>query len=277
MRRPRSSADWASNSKPAVTFFRLVIEYDGSDFSGWQIQPGRRTVQGELEQALAVILRAPVRLQGAGRTDAGVHALGQAASFEADTDISPDRLRKGLSALAGPDIAVVEAAAAPAGFNARFDSIGKHYRYAILNRPSPSPLRRKTRFFVPQPLHIEDMRKAAALLVGEHDFGGFRARDCERKTTVRRLGQVSVTQSGDDILIDVKGDAFLKNMVRILAGTLVDVGLSRRTLQSVRDALDTQDRTLAGRTAPASGLTLVSVFYPPQWTRPRRAERTDDE
>jgi tRNA pseudouridine38-40 synthase len=113
------------------------------------------------------------------------------------------------------------------------------------------------------------MNRAAALLQGEHDFGGFRAKDCERKTTVRRLSEVQVTRFNDDIFIDVRGDAFLKNMVRIIAGTLVDVGLGRRTLQSVNDALATQDRTLAGRTAPAAGLTLVSVFYPEGWIRSR--------
>lgn len=252
-----------------MTVFRLVIEYDGTDFSGWQVQPGRRTVQGVLEDALAVILKGPVRLQGAGRTDAGVHALGQAASFESDFPITPERLRKGLSALARPDIAVVEAAEAPSGFNARFDAVGKHYRYAVLNRPSPSPLRLKTRWFVHRKLDLDLMGGAADLLVGEHDFKGFRAQDCERETTVRRLSQVSVTAHGDEILIDVKGDAFLKNMVRIIAGTLVDVGLGRRTIQSVRDALMQGERTFAGRTAPAPGLTLVRVFYAESWIRPR--------
>ena len=258
-----------------MTAFRLVIEYIGTGFSGWQIQPGQRTVQGVLEQALATVLRVPVRLQGAGRTDAGVHALGQTASFETDVSISPDRLRKGLTALARPDIAVVEAAPAPPGFNARFDAEGKHYRYAILNRPSPSPLRANTRFFVPQLLDIEAVRRAAALLEGEHDFAGFRAQDCERKTTVRRLHRVAVTCVDDDIFVDVEGDAFLKNMVRIIAGTLVDVGLGKRTLQSVQDALDTGDRTRAGRTAPAGGLTLVSVFYPEGWRRSRRFVAAD--
>ena len=258
-----------------MTAYRLVIEYNGTGFSGWQVQPGRRTVQGVLEQSLAVVLRESVRLQGAGRTDAGVHALGQTASFETDASITPDRLRKGLTALSRPDIAVVEAAEAPSGFNARFDAEGKHYRYAILNRPSPSPLRANTRFFVPQPLDTAAMQRAAALLEGEHDFAGFRAQDCERETTVRRLHRVVVSCVEDDIFIDVEGDAFLKNMVRILAGTLVDVGLGKRTLQSVREALETGDRSRAGRTAPAGGLTLVEVFYPKEWRRPRRFT-TDD-
>jgi tRNA pseudouridine38-40 synthase len=252
-----------------VTVFRLVIEYDGTNFSGWQTQPGRRTVQGVLEQALFVMLKTPIRLQGAGRTDAGVHALGQVASFEADTDIIPERLRKGLCALARPDVSVVEAKVAPLGFNARFDALGKHYRYAIFSRPSPSPLRSTDRYFVPQPLNLDAMRTAASFLVGEHDFAAFRAKDCERETTVRRLSEVSVTEIKDDLFIDVKGDAFLKNMVRIIAGTLVDVGRGRLALQSVQEALRTGDRTAAGRTAPPNGLTLISVFYPIEWIRPR--------
>jgi tRNA pseudouridine38-40 synthase len=252
-----------------VTTYRLVIEYDGTNFSGWQTQPGLRTVQGVLEQALLVLLKKPVRLQGAGRTDAGVHALGQAGSFETDAPILEDRLRKGLCALCRPDIAVVEAVIAPLGFNARFDALGKHYRYAIFNRPSPSPLRARDRWFVPQAIDLTAMRAAADSLVGEHDFAAFRAKDCERETTVRRLSEVSVARVDDNLFINVKGDAFLKNMVRIIAGTLIEVGLGRRDLQSVREALRTGDRTAAGRTAPALGLTLVSVFYPLTWLRTR--------
>ncbi len=252
-----------------MTVFRLVIEYDGTDFSGWQIQPGRHTVQGVLEQALFTILKVPVRLQGAGRTDAGVHALGQCASFEAETELSCTRIRKGLTAIAGPKISAVELEEAPPGFNARFDAIGKHYRYVIFNRPSPSPILRNTSFFVPQKLNIVAMQEAAALLVGTHDFAGFRSSDCERKTTVRHLSKVEVNISDSIINIDVRGDAFLKNMVRIIAGTLVDVGLGRHSVSSVQEALDTGDRKLAGRTAPALGLTLMSVEYPDGWIRNR--------
>ena len=255
-----------------MAFYRLVVEYDGTNFSGWQKQPGRRTVQGALEDALHVVLRQKIKLQGAGRTDAGVHALGQTASFETDAPVMTERLRKGLTALAGPDVAVISAEPAPSGFNARFDAMGKHYRYSVLCRPSPSPLRLKTRYFVSHPLCLDAMQEAAALLVGEHDFAAFRAADCERETTVRRLTEVALTRpdADGDLHIDVKGDAFLKNMVRIIAGTLVDVGLRRRTPASVRQALECGERTLAGRTAPALGLCLVAVFYPPGWIRDRR-------
>lgn len=207
-----------------MTVFRLVIEYDGAGFSGWQIQPGQRTVQGVLESAIQTMLRTPTRLQGAGRTDAGVHALGQSASFETDVVIDPLRLRKGLCALARPDIAVVEADVAPEGFNARFDAAGKHYRYTVLNRSAPSPLLGATSFFVPYPLDRKKMADAARLLIGEHDFKGFRSADCGRENTIRHITDMTLIDDGDRLSIDVKGTAFLKNMVRILAGTLVDVG-----------------------------------------------------
>ncbi len=216
------------------------------------------------------MLRREVPLQGAGRTDAGVHALGQVASFECDTDITPERLERSLSGIAGPEISVVEAAVAPRGFNARFDSTGKHYRYQIISRRSPSPLNRRTAHFVPQKLDFETMRQAAAQLIGEHDFAGFRAADCERENTIRTLSEVSVNPGANGMItIDVKGTAFLKNMVRIIAGTLIDIGKGRLPPDTITRVLQTGDRTLGGPTAPAQGLTLVEVFYPQGWIRER--------
>jgi tRNA pseudouridine38-40 synthase len=253
-----------------VSVFRLTIEYDGTDFSGWQAQPSIRTVQGVLEEALKTVLRQSTKLQGAGRTDAGVHALGQVASFECETDLQPERIMRGVSALAGPDVAVVEAAVAPDGFNARFDSVGKHYRYQILSRPSRSPLLGRFSAFVPQKLDVRLMRAAAAHLVGRHDFAGFRAADCERETTEREIKDVSITEGERGLIsVDVKGDAFMKNMVRIIAGTLIDVGRKKLSPEIVPEVFKTGDRTLAGQTAPAQGLTLMEVFYPEGWIRRR--------
>ncbi|MCP4606749.1 MAG: tRNA pseudouridine(38-40) synthase TruA [Proteobacteria bacterium] len=243
--------------------FRLVIEYDGTDFSGWQIQPRVRTVQGVLEQGLSVMLRKDIKIQGASRTDAGVHALGQVASFKSDTDIPLERLRRSLTALVRPDVSIVDAAIASEGFNARFNSTGKHYRYQILARPTPSPLIRHMATFVPQKLDLECMREAASRLTGQHDFAGFRAADCDRDTTVRELYEISITRDERDLVrVDVKGNAFLKNMVRIIAGTLIDVGKGRLSTETIDKVLETGDRKLAGPTAPALGLTLVEVFYP---------------
>jgi tRNA pseudouridine38-40 synthase len=257
-----------------VPTYRLKIEYLGSGFAGWQIQPGQRTVQGVLTEALATVLREPVSLQGASRTDAGVHALGQAASFETDVQIEPGRLVRGLSALARPDAAVIEAALAPDGFNARFDSIGKRYRYRVLNRSAPSPLHGAACWHVPQPIDRALMRRAAASLVGTHDFAGFRAADCGRPTTERELTRVEMSTRGDALLeIAVEGTAFLKNMVRIIAGTLVDIGLGKLEPGVVDEVLTTGDRGRAGQTAPAHGLTLVEVLFPDGWLRERRSAR----
>jgi tRNA pseudouridine38-40 synthase len=251
-----------------VPTFRLTIEYDGTDFSGWQIQPQVRTVQGVLEEGLATMLRTPVRIQGAGRTDAGVHARGQVASFEAETDLSPERIQKGLSALCRPDVSVVEAAVAPDGFNARFDAQGKHYRYRVLCRRTPSPLERKTCYFVPQPLDGDAMKAAAERLVGAHDFRGFRASDCGREKTVCHLSEVSLKRDDRGLLtIDVRGNFFLKYMVRIIAGTLIDIGRGRKQPEVIQAIFDTGDRTLAGITAPPGGLTMMQVYYPEGWIR----------
>jgi tRNA pseudouridine38-40 synthase len=222
-----------------------------------------------MEAALATILRQKTALQGAGRTDAGVHAVGQTASFVTEAAITPDRLRKGITALCRPDVAVVEAAASPEGFNARFDAVGKHYRYTILNRAAPSPLLQNRVFFVPAPLDLAPMRRAAQLLVGEHDFAGFRSSDCERTNTVRKMQEIVISRNDAVIHIDVKGTAFLKNMVRIIAGTLVDVGRGRLSVADVQSVRDAKDRKLAGQTAPAHGLTLQEVFYPKGWLRKR--------
>jgi tRNA pseudouridine38-40 synthase len=254
-----------------VPTFRLTIEYDGACFSGWQIQPDAKTVQGSLEAALATILRKPVRIQGAGRTDAGVHALGQVGSFHAETDLPPERLQKGLTALAGPDIAVVDAAVAPDGFNARFDSNGKHYRYAILSRKTPSPLLGRTSHFIPYALDVSAMRRAAKALIGEHDFKGFRAADCERENTICNISEVTITTAPNGILsIDVKGIAFLKYMVRVISGTLIEIGRGKMGPERIDTIFETRDRTLAGPTAPSQGLTLVEVFYPEGWIRATR-------
>jgi tRNA pseudouridine38-40 synthase len=254
-----------------VPTYRLKIEYDGSEFAGWQSQPDQRTVQGVLTDALATIARRPIGIQGASRTDAGVHALGQVASFETELELEPARLVRGLSALARPGAAVVEAALAPPGFNARFDAQGKRYRYRVLNRSAPSPLHGASAWHVPQPLDLARMERAASRLVGTHDFAGFRAADCGRPSTERTLDRVAVERLEEGLLeLAVEGTAFLKNMVRIIAGTLVDVGLGKREPDVIDEVLASGERGRAGQTAPAHGLTLVEVRYPDGWLRQRQ-------
>ena len=243
---------------------RLVVEYEGTDFHGWQVQNDVRTVQGELEAAFAQMTGEVVRITGAGRTDAGVHALGQVASLRTTHPIDTGELLRGLNAITAPDVTVRSVEVAEEGFSARFSASGKLYRYRILNRREPSALRRRTCWHVRAPLDLEAMRGAAALLVGTHDFSAFRAADCVREDPTVTLERVDVVAREDEVVLQVRGPAFLKNMVRIIAGTLVEVGRGKLDAGAVGDALGTGDRSRAGPTAPALGLVLVEVAYGPR-------------
>jgi tRNA pseudouridine38-40 synthase len=183
------------------------------------------------------------------------------ASFETGAAIPLHGFRRGLNALLPPAIAVVDASEAPPGFHARFSSRGKHYRYRVLARQDRAPLERRTAWHRPYPIDVDAMRAAAAHLVGEHDFSAFRAAGCTAKHAVRRLDRIDIARTGDVITIDVRGNAFVRNMVRIIAGTLVTAGEGRTTPAAVAAALASRDREQAGQTAPACGLTLVEVFY----------------
>jgi len=240
---------------------RLVVEYDGTDFAGWQRQEGQRTIQGCLEDGLGQMTGRAVVVRGAGRTDAGVHAQGQVASVDVVSRIPCLGFLRGLNTLLPPEIAVVEVTDAPTGWNARFAARGKIYRYQVWNHPVRSPGRARTSWHVFAPLDTHAMRETAALLVGEHDFRAFRAADCERKTTVRIIRRFEVRREGALLSFEIEGTAFLRNMVRILAGTLVAVGRGKMTLAQVEALLESGDRTQAGVTAPARGLTMVQVIY----------------
>jgi tRNA pseudouridine38-40 synthase len=230
-----------------------------------------------VEETLARMLRQPITLVGASRTDAGVHALGQVASFGAETRIPADGLRKGLNAELPRDVAVTavrevtaETATSP-GFSARRQAGGKRYRYLVWNGPDRAPLIARTSWHVRRPLEVAAMAEAGRALVGEHDFAAFRASDCDRLHTVRRLWRLDVTASapptgergGPLIALVVEGDGFLKNMVRIIAGTLVEAGYGRRDRAALERALASKRREDAGLTAPAHGLCLEEVFYEP--------------
>jgi len=246
-----------------VPGFRLVLEYDGSGFHGWQVQPGgQRTVQGVLEAALRRVTGGPVRALGAGRTDAGVHAEGQVAGAWVETELAPEQLARALNGVLPRDLAVVACERAPEGFHPRYAACAKLYRYRIWNGACRSPLREARVHWVRTPLDVSAMREAAAALVGTHDFASFQAAGSDVATTVRRLARLDVTgPPGGEIAVEVEGDGFLRHMVRILVGTLLDVGLGRRDAASMPALLAGRDRTRAGRTAPARGLTLVRVEY----------------
>jgi tRNA pseudouridine38-40 synthase len=240
---------------------RLVVEYDGTPFAGWQRQAGQATVQGWLEQAFFAMTGQKVLVRGAGRTDAGVHAEGQVASVEVSSRIPTLGFLRGLNTFLPPEIAVLEVSDMPAGFDARRHARGKIYRYQVWNHPVRSPRLSRYAWHVYDPLDTHAMREAAALLLGEHDFRAFRSSDCDRTNTVRILRRFDVRRDGALVFFEVEGTAFLRNMVRILAGTLVGVGKGKMAAAEVTALLQSGDRTRAGVTAPARGLTLVRVIY----------------
>ena len=244
-----------------VRKLKLVVEYDGTDFSGWQRQDGQRTVQGTLEDTVHQLLGVRVEVRGAGRTDAGVHAAGQVASLSLQSRIPATGFLRGMNSHLPADVAIVDSVDAPATFDARFSARGKIYRYRIWNHFVRSPLHARTSWHCRRPLDLEQMRQAAALLCGEHDFRGFRASDCDRRNTVRVIRRFDLAKRGALIELDVEATAFLKNMVRILVGTLADVGRGKRELPDVLRALETGDRAAGGVTAPAAGLSLLHVIY----------------
>lgn len=240
---------------------RLLVAYDGTEYAGWQRQDGQRTIQGCLEDAFKSMTGQAVIVRGAGRTDAGVHADGQAASVEIASRIPNLGFLRGLNTLLPRDIAVLDVADMPAGWNARHDARGKIYRYQVWNAPVRSPSHERRAWHVHDPLDTHAMREAAGVFVGEHDFRAFRAADCDRKNTVRIMRRFDVRRDGMLIALEVEGTAFLRNMVRILAGTLVAVGRGRMTRDHIRALFESGDRTRAGVTAPAHGLTLIQVIY----------------
>jgi tRNA pseudouridine38-40 synthase len=240
--------------------FRLDIEYDGSSFAGWARQPGMRTVQAELETALETVLRAPVSLTVAGRTDAGVHAWGQVASFTAAA-VPGDLLRR-LNGITATDLAVTAAAPAADGFDARNDATSRSYRYRLLTRRPSSPFERGRSLWWPHRVDREGLDACAAALLGRHDFTAFTPSQTDHVHFEREIfAAVWEEQPGDILAFRVSADAFMRNMVRILVGTMLEVASSRRSVESFTALLAGASRPEAGETAPPHGLYLESVSY----------------
>jgi tRNA pseudouridine38-40 synthase len=241
--------------------YRVVVEYDGTRFSGLQFQPEERTVAGELQRALSALFAEPIRISAAGRTDAGVHASGQVISFTSARDFPEGRLVLALNANLPADLSARDAAVVADDFSARFDARARIYVYRILNRPFPSALARRFAHHVYQPIDLELMRAAARDVLGEHDFVAFCGVLPERGGTVRTIYAIDIARSGDDVLVRIEGAGFLHRMVRIVVGTLVEIASGRREADDIPAILASRDRRRAGYTAPAAGLTLVGVRY----------------
>jgi tRNA pseudouridine38-40 synthase len=245
-----------------VPVVKLVLEYDGTRYVGWQVQPNGPPVQAEVERALATLHKAPRRVTAAGRTDAGVHARGQVASFPEAAPLPLPAYVKGMNALLPDDVAVRAASLEPEGFDARRSARGKRYRYVLETAETRAPLGRLQAWQLLGPLDVDAMREAAAHLVGRHDFAAFQAADCACDHAVREVRRLDVLgPAGGRVEIVVEATAFVKHMVRNVVGTLVDVGQGKRAPGSLPALLASGDRRRAGRTAPPQGLCLEEVFY----------------
>ena len=242
--------------------YRFTIEYDGTPFAGWQRQDGQSTVQGALEQALARLGEEGVVVHGAGRTDAGVHAIGQVAHVDLTKDWTPDRLMGAINAQVRPDpVAVLSAEVAGGEFHARFSATARHYLFRLLDRRPPPVLDRNRVWWVSYPLDADVMHAAAQSLVGHHDFTTFRSAQCQAASPVKTLDRLDVNRVGDEIHVRASARSFLHNQVRSLVGTLKLAGDGKWTPADVRTALDAADRAACGPVAPPQGLYLVSVDY----------------
>jgi tRNA pseudouridine38-40 synthase len=246
----------------------LGIEYDGSACSGWQLQSHARSVQGELERALAIVADHPVQVTAAGRTDAGVHALMQVAHFDTAAVRPELAWVLGGSAEAPDEISVLWAREVPATFHARFSALARTYRYRILNRRVRPALERARACWIRRPLDADAMHEAAQCLIGEHDFTSFRAAECQSSTPVRRVTELTVRRDGDHVEVAIRANAFLHHMVRNVAGTLIAVGVGDRPTAWVTEVLTGRDRTRAGATAPPQGLYFAGVDYDPSFGLP---------
>ncbi|MFA4910370.1 MAG: tRNA pseudouridine(38-40) synthase TruA [Desulfobacteria bacterium] len=241
---------------------RLVIEYDGTNYHGWQIQPNATSIQEIIEDRLKKITQEEIRLIAAGRTDAGVHAVEQVANFSTNSQLDINNIQRGLNSLLPPDIAIKEISEAEQDFHSRYSAKSKIYRYVILNRRFPSPLYRNFSWFIPFKLDIKEMKSAVQCLIGEHDFSSFKASGCNSHNPIRELYGISLDKDPKGFIIfEIEANAFLKQMVRNIVGTMVDVGKGKIGVSEFEDIFLSKDRKKAGITAPPQGLFLVKIKY----------------
>ena len=241
--------------------FKVLLEYDGTRYSGWQEQQNARTVMGELRKAAREVLGVDPEMQGAGRTDAGVHALGQVVNFFSDKEFDRHRIQRALNALTPEDITIRDAEIVPDSFDARRDGRSRVYEYRILNRSTPSPFHLNRAWHLHDFLDVAVMRESIFCLEGEHDFSSFRASGCDAPHPIRTVYRTSLDQAGEILVFTIEATAFLRHMARNIVGTLVEVGRGERTPRSFAELMEARDRTKAGPTAPPHGLFLIDVKY----------------
>ena len=241
---------------------RLLLQYEGTRYQGWQRQQStENTIQGKLEQLLAKMCGEAIEVQGSGRTDAGVHARGQVANFRTDCEMPVEDMLAYINRYLPEDIAVIEVSEAAPRFHSRLNARGKHYEYRVINSIIPDVFQRRYALEVPEALDVQAMERAASYLLGEHDFKSFTSAKRGKKSTVRRIDEIKITREGSLLCFSFKGSGFLHHMIRILTGTLLEVGMGKRSPESMEDVLRSQDRALAGPLIPAKGLTLVEVYF----------------
>lgn len=246
----------------------IGVEYDGYGYAGWQAQSNAQSVQAVVEKALSMVADHEVRVVCAGRTDTGVHGIEQVAHFDTKAVRTPRSWAFGANTNLPNDVCVLWAKEVPEDFHARYSALARAYRYVILHRPSRPALQRKRVCWSHKPLDAARMQAGAEHLIGTHDFSAFRAAECQSRTPVRRMDAIKVSQQGDYFSIDVHANAFLHHMVRNIAGVLMKIGCGEAEPQWAREVLESRDRTLAGVTAPAGGLYLMKVTYPPEYGLP---------
>lgn len=240
---------------------KLIIEYDGKKFGGWQKQPTKLNIQGEIEQAIKEITGEEIELNASGRTDSGVHSLGQVANFKTNSSIEIERMAIAINSKLKKSILIKSAEEVEDNFHARYSCKGKKYRYVINNSKVGTAIYRELEFHIPQKLNVKKMKEAIKYFEGEHDFKGFKASGTSSKSSIRTIYKAEVKQDGERIIIELTGNGFMYNMVRIIAGTIVEVGLGKISPDEIQRIIESKDRNKAGKTLPAHGLYLVEVYY----------------
>lgn len=240
---------------------KLTIEYDGTNYHGWQVQPNAKTVQQVIKEAIEKLTKEEINLIGSSRTDEGVHAKGQVANFLTTSTIAPEKFSYAINSFLPNDIVIVKSELVDETFHSRYNTKGKKYRYVIYNREMKSALLKDRAYHVKKEIDVDIMRKAAKFLVGKHDFSSFKSSGGSAKTSIRTIYDIVIEKNEDIITIEVSGDGFLYNMVRIIVGTLVEFGVQNINPEKMLEILNSKDRKKAGKTAPSQGLYLMCVYY----------------